>query len=394
MITQKEQILLHISLISGVGPVAVQKIVQNVQDLILLYSMRVHDFVTVCRISQRLAQLVVDGLQDKKPLDDELSLIVKHRVKITTIISDDYPELLKHINVPPVVLYYHGIALNKFSLCCAVVGSRKSNNYGKKVVQQLLPSLVAHDVTIVSGGAIGIDTLAHQETLASYGKTIAVLGSGLLCPHPLRNRQLFNRIVQNGGAIVSPFALTMAAHPGNFPARNRIIAGLSKGCIVVQAAQKSGARITADFALNQGRTVFAVPGMIDDPVSIGCHELIRQGATLISSAHDVLVDFGLVVDGEQANQELPFQTTKSKPQSVPSTLHTSYEGGGKAVTRQSAPAIQSLGEVLTAEEKKPKTVQEKIFHASPGKQLVKNMVLIELYSRQAFYFVILVFSDG
>jgi DNA processing protein len=313
MISQKEHIILHLSLISGVGPSSVQKILQQLDDLTFVYKFSVQDFMRICGISEKKAQIVIGGLKNTTILNHELSLIKKHCVKITAIVSDDYPELLKHITVPPAILYYHGKSLNTFNLCCAVVGSRRSNSYGKKVIQQLLPSLVAHNVTIVSGGAIGIDTLAHQETLDAQGKTIAVLGSGLLRAYPARNKTLFNQIVQQGGAVVSSFPLTMEAHPGNFPARNRIIAGLSSGCIVAQAAQKSGARITANFALNQGRTVFAVPGVIDDPVSVGCHELIREGATLISSVRDVLVDLGVAVDDhEQCNQELPLKQVVKK----------------------------------------------------------------------------------
>ena len=142
------------------------------------------------------------------------------------------------------------------------------------------------------------------------GKTVAVLGSGLLKPYPLENEDLFRNILNNGGAMVSAFPLLFEPLPQHFPARNRVIAGLSRGCIVIQAAAKSGARITADFALTQGREVFAVPGPIDDLLSAGCHELIGQGAKLTASAADILVEFGY---------HIPVQKVPETPKNTPKT---------------------------------------------------------------------------
>ena len=135
------------------------------------------------------------------------------------------------------------------------------------------------------------DTFAHQATIASKGITYAVLGSGLLCRYPSENNKLFDAIYASGGALISSFALKQQPLPGNFPARNRIIAGLSKGCLVVQAAEKSGASITARFALEQGKDVFVVPGRIDHPLQAGGHRLVQQGAKLITNAQDILEEF-------------------------------------------------------------------------------------------------------
>ena len=222
--------------------------------------------------------------------EQEKQLLEKHNIQFITILDTQYPALLKEIHLPPSGLYIQGSFSSKKNM--AIIGSRKANEYGRKVIHNLIPELVAHEWTIVSGGALGADTFAHEETLINNGKTIAILGSGLLQPYPLRNKKLFNIILEKGGAVASPFPLQMLPQPGNFPARNRIISGLSKGCIVAQAAEKSGASITAHFALEQGREVFAVPGIIDDPLSVGCHRLIQEGAKLITHVNDILEEFG------------------------------------------------------------------------------------------------------
>ncbi len=163
---------------------------------------------------------------------------------------------------------------------------------------------------IVSGGAQGADTMAHKKTIESGGKTIAVLGSGLLKLYPPSNKKLFEKIVETGGALVTPFSLQTDPFPYNFPERNRIIAGMSKGCVVIQAAAKSGAAITARFALAQGREVFAVPGSIFNPLSHGCHALIAQGARNVTQAADILEELGY---GQSQVDDLPQQQIVFKP---------------------------------------------------------------------------------
>ncbi len=170
----------------------------------------------------------------------------------------------------------------------AFVGARKANQYGKQAIARCIVPLIAHGWTIISGGAIGADTFAHQASVGNGGKTVAVLGSGLLCRYPRSNNKLFDTIIEHNGSLISSFPLQTIPQPGNFPIRNRIIAGMSKGCVVVQAAQKSGALITAQFALDEGREVFAIPGSIFDPLSAGCHALFSQGATVVTGPEDIL----------------------------------------------------------------------------------------------------------
>jgi DNA processing protein len=289
------EILLHLSLIKCIGPGIIQRLISalGIENLSHIYSFSESDFVMRASLTLFQAKLLHTGLSDKSNLLKELGFIEKHAISWVTFIDQDYPSLLKEIYLPPTILYYRGSAAVVGSApSLAFVGSRRANQYAKTVISRLVPDLVACNWSIISGGALGADTFAHEATLSAKGTTIAVLGSGLLRPYPASNATLFQRIIDSGGCIVSSFPLEEEALPGNFPARNRIISGLSHGCLVVQAAERSGAKITAGFALEQSREVFAIPGRVDDPLSVGCHQLIQQGAKLVSSAEDIFNEFG------------------------------------------------------------------------------------------------------
>jgi len=283
---------LHLSLIKGVGVSTCRKLYQALHgDIEHLYAMDAAQIMQRAHIPQALAQGIVSGLKDRSLLDRELLLIEKYSISWYTLFDDQYPALLKEIHSPPLILYCKGTLPTMPML--AVVGSRAANQYARNVIESFVPSLVAQGFAIVSGGALGADAMAHQATINAQGKTIVVLGSGLLKPYPAAHKKLFENVLAHDGALISSFSLETTPLPGNFPARNRIIAGLSKGCIVVQAAKESGAKITALFALEQGRDVFAIPGSIFDPLSAGCHELIGQGATLVHQVDDILNAYSL-----------------------------------------------------------------------------------------------------
>lgn len=284
-------ILLHLSLIADIGPATVQHLIAtlgNLEQLFTLYEYSSEQLCAQFGITPKRAQAIAAGLADLSLLERELLLIEKHAVSWTTAYSNNYPALLGAIHVPPTIIYWQGQKPSDYNKPVAIVGSRDANQYGHAVIESFVPPLVQAGCTIVSGGAIGVDTMAHRATITSAGVTCVVLGSGLLHPYPFENGKLFASVLEHGGTMLSVFSLNTRPLAGNFPARNRVISGLSKGCIVVQAAQKSGARITAECALEQGRSVCAVPGPIDDPLSAGCHDLIKNGALLVTSAQDIL----------------------------------------------------------------------------------------------------------
>ncbi len=213
---------------------------------------------------------------------------------IRKIAKDDpgYPENLKNIHRPPKALYVNGTILERDKMAVALVGSRRASYYGIEVCEKLAYDLAIRGVTIVSGMALGIDTAAHKGALKAKGRTIAVLGSGHGHIYPPQNKKLYSDIVKTG-AVVTEFENETQPLPYNFPQRNRIISGLSLGVVVVEAARNSGALITADFALEQGREVFAVPGKISSQTSSGTHELIKDGARLVQSADDIMEELSV-----------------------------------------------------------------------------------------------------
>jgi DNA processing protein len=301
--------ILKLSLIGGVGPAVIGKLIKFISkqnspaidagefsfshiNFDQLFNFSFSDFTEKCQLTPKISQALVDGLKDDSLVEKEASLIEKYKIDLVTIFDEEYPESLRQIYLPPTILYCKGAKLSSFKKNISIVGSRKAGGYSKNVSEYLVKSLVANGWDTVSGGALGVDTMVHRATLEAGGKTIVVLGSGLMQPYPLQNKELFREVVKKDGVLVSPFPLNMIPAPGNFPARNRIISALGQGCILVQAAQKSGARITAKFALEQGKNVFAVPGPIYDELSIGCNELIQEGAKLINCVADVLEEFG------------------------------------------------------------------------------------------------------
>jgi len=304
--------LLHLSLIPNIGPGTLKKLGEYVvNEGIDLYALTTADYMNL-GIGEAVAQKLVEGLQDRIAFDKEVKLLESTGIAWTTFGQPDYPAMLWHTHFPPLVLYWQGTAVWDTGQALSVVGSREGTEYGRRAVETLVAPCVEKGFIIVSGGARGIDTMAHECALAYGGQTVAVLGSGLLKPYPASNKRLFLKIAQEGGAVVSGFPLLTEAIGWNFPERNRIIAGMTRGCLVVQGARKSGALITAKFALNEGRNVYAVPGPFDDPLSEGCHVLLQDGAQLVLTADDILQDYGLSVSPQekasvQVQTELPLQ---------------------------------------------------------------------------------------
>ena len=224
-------------------------------------------------------------------IDDELAKAEELGVRIVTLVDPEYPQLLREIDDPPMALYMRGVDSVDTSRAIAVVGTRRASRYGTMIAGRFASQLALKGITIVSGLAAGVDTAAHQGTLDVGGKTVAVLGCGVDYPYPKRNLALAAQIADSEGTILSEYPLGMKPAKWTFPQRNRIIAGLCRGVIVVQAPERSGSLITARLALEQGREVFSVPGNITSNTSAGTNRLIRDGSKLIDSIDDVLIEF-------------------------------------------------------------------------------------------------------
>lgn len=231
-----------------------------------------------------------DRFRNQFSLTEYLKKLTGKDVWYLTLQDEDYPKALAQIRNPPFVLYGIGqIPDGIWSLqSIAVVGARRTTQYGREVTKLLTADLVANGFTIVSGLAIGVDAISHMTCLENRGKTIAVLGCGVDCCFPRENQSLYNSIIRSGNCIVSEFPLGMAPTKWTFPARNRIIAGLSCAVLVTEGTEDSGSLITADYCLKFGRKVFAVPGPITSSMSKGPYKLIQKGARLVTSAKDIL----------------------------------------------------------------------------------------------------------
>lgn len=224
-------------------------------------------------------------------LDIEYQKLLKADIELIALNDIEYPPLLKDINYPPPVLFVKGDLIKRYARGIAIVGCRKATAYGRKVASELAASLSSEGVTIISGLARGVDRKAHQGALEGEGGTIGVCGNGLDIVYPPENRALSIEL-ETHGSLISEYPMGTPPLSRNFPCRNRIISGLASAVVVVEAGEKSGALITADFALEQGREVFAVPGSIFNPASRGSHQLIRFGAAPVETAKDVLEAFG------------------------------------------------------------------------------------------------------
>jgi DNA processing protein len=242
-------------------------------------------------VSEKIALEIGQGV-DETGLQDTLTWLAQANNHLVTLADADYPKALLEIADPPPLLYAKGnlALLNKLSI--AIVGSRNASVQGEKNAEAFAQGLAEHGLCIVSGLALGIDGAAHRGALKAKGDTIAVVGTGLDMVYPAQHRDLAHQIASSG-LIISEFPLGTLSKPQNFPRRNRLISGLSLGCLVVEANLKSGSQITARLSAEQGREVFAIPGSIHSPLAKGCHQLIKQGAKLVDSLQDIVEELNL-----------------------------------------------------------------------------------------------------
>jgi DNA processing protein len=280
----KDWIILN--MIPGVGSSTFRRLIKFFGSPSAVLNTSLKELAMVRGLTPSVCQSIIDHRASIE-VDEELRLIEKHNCNIITIEDQTYPSALKAIHDPPPLLYIKGELTEADSNSIAIVGTRNASPYGKMASEKLSNQLASRGITVVSGLAHGIDTYAHNGALSAGGRTIAVMGNGLDIIYPSENAKLFDAIV-NSGAVISELSMGTQPRRGMFPQRNRLISGISLGTLVVEASRQSGALITADLALEQGREVFAIPGPIYSEESKGTNWLIKQGAKLVDSVEDIL----------------------------------------------------------------------------------------------------------
>jgi len=307
-----------LSIISDVGGARARKLLaefKTPQDILGAASAELSRVDGISRaMAERIASFKAwDAVE--KLLDD----VEKTGAEVLTLGDTRYPELLREVHSSPFVLYVKGTLTPEDRLAVAVVGSRRAASYGRAVTERIAGELAAMGFNIVSGMARGIDTAAHQAAIKRGGRTTAVLGCGVDVAYPPENRVLMEKIAENG-AVVSEFPPGTMPIGENFPRRNRIISGLSLGVLVTEAALNSGALVTADFALEQGREVFAVPGSVMSPNSAGPHSLIQRGAKLVTGAEDIVAELAPLIRGFLKKPERPHVNLDAEEQTLCAAL--------------------------------------------------------------------------
>ncbi|CAA9233444.1 MAG: Rossmann fold nucleotide-binding protein Smf possibly involved in DNA uptake [uncultured Chthoniobacterales bacterium] len=276
------------------GPVRLRKLLQVFETPERILSARGSALRAVDGIGAEVVEQIT-GWESIVDLPAELQRVREFGAQVITADSPMYPRQLREIHAPPIVLYVWGELMERDQHAIGVIGSRRTTHYGSECAKKLSYQLAYAGLTVVSGLARGIDTAAHQGALAAKGRTIAVIGSGLRKLYPPENAGLAEKIASGNGAVVSEFSMDVEPDRQTFPMRNRIISGWSHGILVVEAGLNSGALITASQALEQGRTVYAVPGHINAPTAHGSNRLIQQGAKLVMEASDILDDLEVLL---------------------------------------------------------------------------------------------------
>ncbi len=301
---------LGFNLVRGIGPMRLRMLLDLFGDIQSAWEAS-EQVLRETRLDRRSLENFLK-VRHQVNLDEVLRQVERAGAQVLTWDTPDYPGLLRQIADAPPVLFVRGTLTPADAWSVALVGTRKATVYGREVAHRLATDLAQNRVTLVSGLARGIDCIAHKAAVDAGGRTLAVLGSGIDYIYPTEHRKLAEAIVDNG-ALISDYPLGTRPEAANFPARNRIISGLSLGVVVVEADVKSGALITADFALDHGREVFAVPGSILSPASAGCNRLLRDGANVVTEVGDILEALHLdqVSEKQLAREVLPSNPTEA-----------------------------------------------------------------------------------
>lgn len=368
---EAREALVALNMIDGVGPVRVRQLLEFFGDAPSILAASAQHLLQVRGIGGETAEAIAHW-EETVDLAAELKRVADFGCHIVIQADEEYPELLRQIYDPPIVLYVKGQLTARDKNAVAIVGSRQTTHYGLEVARKLGYQLAYVGVTVVSGGARGIDTAAHQGALNAQGRTITVLGTGINLVFPPENAELFERIAAQG-AILTQFQFNRPADKQSFPIRNRIVAGMTLGTVVVEASLSSGALITSNFANDYGRQVFAVPGRIDSPRSKGCHELIKKGAKLCEGAEDILSEFEYLFPPSN-RPPAPNQTGVLPALTLSDNERTVYDALGKEETsideviRQSSLPSSAVSVALLSLEMK------RVIRQLPGKLFVRNTV--------------------
>jgi len=358
-----------LNLIEHVGPVRVRQLLEHFGEAPAILGASRHQLLHVRGIGEETAEAIANW-EKSIDLAAEMKRISEFGCHVVIQPDPEYPELLRQIYDPPFVLYVKGTLLPKDKNSVALVGSRMTTHYGTEVARKLGYQLAYVGVTVVSGGARGIDTAAHQGALSGKGRTLAVLGTGINLVFPPENAKLYERIMENG-ALITQFPFNHPADKQSFPIRNRIVAGATLGTVVVEANLTSGALITANFANEYGRQVFAVPGRIDSPRSKGCHELIKKGAKLCESAEDILSEFEYLFPASNRpptpsqDATLPGMTLSDNEQTTYDALSNEESSIDEIIRRTGLPSSAVSVALLSLEMKR-------VVKQLPGKLFVRN----------------------
>ena len=362
--------LVALNLIEHVGPVRVRQLLDHFGDAPSVLRASRQQLLQVRGIGEDTADAIA-GWEKTVNLNSELKRIQEFGCQILTPADEAYPELLRQIYDPPIVLYVKGRLSAKDKNAVAMVGSRRTTHYGIETARKLAYQLAYVGVTVVSGGARGIDTAAHQGALSARGRTLCVLGTGINIVFPPENVELFERIAA-GGAVITQYPFNRNADKQSFAIRNRIVAGMTLGTVVVEANLSSGALITANFAVEYGRQLFAVPGRIDSPQSKGCHELIKKGAKLCEGAEDVLSEFEYLFPASNRPPSaaetgtLPALELSENEKTIIDALSSNEEMPMDEVIRRSGLPVSTVSVVLLGLEMK------RLIKQLPGKLFVRN----------------------
>jgi DNA processing protein len=359
-----------LNLIEGVGPVRTRLLLEHFGDAPGILAASASALLRVRTIGDDTAAKIA-AWQSTVDLAGELKRIADFGCHVLIQSDALYPASLREIYDPPLVLYVKGELTAKDQNAVAMVGSRMTTHYGLETARKLAYQLAYTGVTVVSGGARGIDTAAHQGALSGKGRTIAVLGTGINLVAPPENAELFERIAANG-AVITQFPFNRPADRQSFPIRNRIVAGMTLGTVVVEANLTSGALITANFATEYGRQIFAVPGRIDSPRSKGCHDLIKKGAKLCEGVEDILSEFEYLFPASNrpatasATGVLPALELNPNEQQVIAVVPADEETGIDEIIRASGLPSSAVNVALFSLEMK------RLVKQLPGKMFMRN----------------------